>query len=402
MKLINRETVKGAKLSAKTVSLASVLLTGTIALTATGCDAQIKADGITIDSLTISGSAAEDFLDNADIKINGQDVDLTDIKLPDDKLDTSVPSSNANKEIELPADNFDTPVPSSNDKKDTELPEDNFDSEESAPVDAMALYDAFLNGKATAGYRSYGETYDCGSSLSDLVSHWADYELTTSIDIENCVKFIYMDCGMDGNKELMLQINFERLYEEGSNYYVIKEFDGKLYITYSIETWSRHFVEIAEDGEVDIYFSNGSHDHGFAKGVLDADGDYQQLYYCDKRDIEVGYGFDFYDENNNWQQIAFYTDGLDIPYKDWSIYEIFIGDDTKAYYTYSVWDADYKDTTTEENFYANDRIVGIMNYYGLPVFDHSQIEDMIFAKACDLGAQDIVSIDIDGLFSSKY
>ncbi len=402
MKLINRETVKGAKLSAKTVSLASALLTGTIALTATGCDAQIKADGITIDSLTISGSAAEDFLDNADIKINGQDVDLTDIKLPDDKLDTSVPSSNANKEIELPADNFDTPVPSSNDKKDTELPEDNFDSEESAPVDAMALYDAFLNGKATAGYRSFGETYDCGSSLSDLVSHWADYELTTSIDIENCVKFIYMDCGMDGNKELMLQINFERLYEEGSNYYVIKEFDGKLYITYSIETWSRHFVEIAEDGEVDIYFSNGSHDHGFAKGVLDADGDYQQLYYCDKRDIEVGYGFDFYDENNNWQQIAFYTDGLDIPYKDWSIYEIFIGDDTKAYYTYSVWDVDYKDTTTEENFYANDRIVGIMNYYGLPVFDHYQIEDTILAKACDLGAQDIVSIDIDGLFSSKY
>ena len=81
MKLINRETIKET-VSAKSMTLASVVLTGVIALTATGCDAQIKADGITIDSLTITGSDADGILEGADITINGKNVDLTDIAIP--------------------------------------------------------------------------------------------------------------------------------------------------------------------------------------------------------------------------------------------------------------------------------------------------------------------------------
>ena len=60
MKLINKPIQKGAVTefisSHKAVSLASALLTGALALTASGCTTEVKADGITVENLYISGT----------------------------------------------------------------------------------------------------------------------------------------------------------------------------------------------------------------------------------------------------------------------------------------------------------------------------------------------------------
>ena len=121
MKLINRETIKG-KASAKSMTLASVVLTGAIALTATGCDAQIKADGITIDSLTITGSDADGILEGADITINGKNVDLTDIAIPTQAVKQADPSDNGNP-VAAPSDN----KASENNEAGTKTPADTSD-----------------------------------------------------------------------------------------------------------------------------------------------------------------------------------------------------------------------------------------------------------------------------------
>ena len=101
-------------------------------------------------------------------------------------------------------------------------------------------------------------------------------------------------------------------------------------------------------------------------------------------------------------QIEFYTDGLEVPYKDWAIIQIDFGVGTSPVYTYSIWDENGNDITTEANFEDTDRIVKIMNYYGLEVFPHCEIEEMVFAAEEQLGVLNVVSFDIDSILYKKY
>ena len=386
MKLINRETIKGTSVSAKGLTLASVLLTGAIALTATGCDAQIKADGITIDSLTITGSDADGILEGADIKINGQNVDLRDIAVPSQAVNQADTSNNGN------------PVAVLSDNRTSE----NSEADSKTPSDSMSLYEAFLNGNAVTGRYWFGEFCDYGYKLSDLIDTAEEYEYTTEIDRANCVSYRYVDCGADGIPELLVTVDYVCGWYNAQTYFLIKDFNGKLYITYSEESWYRHFIEIEDDGEVTTSFSNGAFDHEYIKGFLNANGVYTNLYRCNIQDLRPDIGnYEYYDENNKYHVIEFYTDGLDVPYKDFSIMEIYIGDSASPVYTYSVWNENGTDTTTEANFEDTDRIVRIMNYYGLKVFAHSEIEEMVFGTAEQMGVLNYVSLDIDSILYNR-
>ena len=55
MKFIKKGTIKEIG-SVKLATLGTVLLTGTIAFAATGCTTEVKADGITIESVIVSGN----------------------------------------------------------------------------------------------------------------------------------------------------------------------------------------------------------------------------------------------------------------------------------------------------------------------------------------------------------
>ena len=63
MKFIKKGTIKEFKCSSKVTALGSILLTGAIALSASGCTTEVKAEGITIDKLEISGSDVDGILD---------------------------------------------------------------------------------------------------------------------------------------------------------------------------------------------------------------------------------------------------------------------------------------------------------------------------------------------------
>jgi len=385
MKLINRETIKGT-VSAKSMSLASVLLTGAIALTATGCDAQIKADGITIDSLTITGSDAEGILEGADITINGQNVDLKDIVVP----------TQAVKQVD-PADNGNTVTPSNDKAADTQA-----DNKASAPADSISLYDAFLKGNAVTGRYWFGEFNDYSYTIEDLID-MAEHENTAEVDRDNCVSYRLIDCGADGNQELLVSIEYNIGYD-ATEYFLIKDFNGKLYITSSIDSWYRHWVEIEDNGMVTISYSNGAYDHVYTEGFYDVEGKYTQIYSCNTVDIAPSHNnFYFLDANNELHWIGFYTDGLDVPYKEFSIKALYIGENSTPVYTYCIWDEDGKDITTDADFESTARIVNIMNIYGLKVYDHSTMEKLVFEQADEYGlmGESNVSLDISKVLNRK-
>ncbi len=72
VKPIKRGTVAELTKSTKLPVLASVMLTGAIAIAATGCSTEVKADGITIESLVVSGSAGESIESAVNASLDGK------------------------------------------------------------------------------------------------------------------------------------------------------------------------------------------------------------------------------------------------------------------------------------------------------------------------------------------
>ena len=400
MKLINRETIKGT-VSAKSMSLASVILTGAIALTATGCDAQIKADGITIDRLTITGSDAEGILEGADITINGQKVDLTDIAVPSQAVKQADSSDNADP-VADPSYNKDLENNEAGTKTPVNTADAQADDTAAAHADCISLYDAFMKGNAVTGRYWFGEFEDYGYTITDLIDTVEESENTTDVDRDNCVSYRLIDCGADGDQELLVSVDHYCGWYDATTYFLIKDFGGKLYITSSVDSWYRHFVEIEDDGEVTISYNNGAYDHEYFKGFYNADGKYNQIYRCNTIDIAPSHN-NFYIEDaiNSVHWIEFYTDGLDVPYKEFSIMAVYIGETSTPVYTYCIWDENGNDITTSADFESTARITNILNLFGLEVYEHSEIEEMVFAMTENYGTLNIVSQDIDTILSRR-
>ena len=84
MKPIKKETITALTSGSRISALGAILLSGAIVVTASGCTAEVKADGITIESLLVSGSG-ENF--NADINVDAPkgtvEAKATETALPD-------------------------------------------------------------------------------------------------------------------------------------------------------------------------------------------------------------------------------------------------------------------------------------------------------------------------------
>ena len=108
MKPIKKETVTAFNSNSRISALGAVLLTGAVALAATGCAAEVKADGITIESLFVSGTA-DDFTSDIDLNaLKGSDeVNSTESTLPDGigaRLSDQGEANATEPSISLPAD----------------------------------------------------------------------------------------------------------------------------------------------------------------------------------------------------------------------------------------------------------------------------------------------------------
>ena len=109
MKLVTKPIRKATVTESKTITgaacIASVLLTGAVALTATGCTTEVKADGITVENLIVSGSEyTGEIIDGLN---NGSNMSA-DTKVPDGviKADpTGIPGATATPSAVNPGNN---------------------------------------------------------------------------------------------------------------------------------------------------------------------------------------------------------------------------------------------------------------------------------------------------------
>ena len=65
MKLITKPIRKTSVIDPKAACIASVLLAGTVAITASGCTTEVKADGVTVENLIVNGSEYEGVISDA-------------------------------------------------------------------------------------------------------------------------------------------------------------------------------------------------------------------------------------------------------------------------------------------------------------------------------------------------
>lgn len=167
-----------------------------------------------------------------------------------------------------------------------------------APVEARAALEEFVAGKGllyfdkanvSVGYdaasgshiNAYeeGKGYNIYEVISTLGDNWQ--EENGGNTYLNSAKYAYIDCGQDGVQELVLVADFIENGMDKSEYFIIKEIDGKLQLCKSETYGYREVTDISTTGWIN---SSGSYSAagGLSEdGFIDADGNYVFLYQMD-------------------------------------------------------------------------------------------------------------------------
>lgn len=153
---------------------------------------------------------------------------------------------------------------------------------------AMIKYEAFIAGDE----KVYVDKYDFIKRSEDGdYTYFGDYNCMTIeeffkqvVEIEKLgsasfpfekAEYAYIDCGMDGIPELALKATFADEWDQLERYYVIKEVDNKLELTYMDESYYRSYVNIKNlAGVVESTASYGAASSGYQIGFLDENARY--------------------------------------------------------------------------------------------------------------------------------
>ncbi|GMQ57191.1 hypothetical protein AN1V17_15860 [Vallitalea sediminicola] len=133
---------------------------------------------------------------------------------------------------------------------------------------SLQAYEKFMKNETKVSFDRFmpkdyfkGTLYKEGSeyTLSEVLDIVTAYyfENSTNKKIES-IDYSYIDCGMDGVKELVLRFNGVDIYDEDDNsalVYIVKYIEEKLSLCYYYETWARSDSTLNEYG---YYKSGGS------------------------------------------------------------------------------------------------------------------------------------------------
>jgi len=178
-------------------------------------------------------------------------------------------------------------------------------SEENKESDTK-LYEDFLNRNVAVNTEMYpftGQEHGCevlgfGGNNELNIEHFfkcivenreTDYDRAEMTKLD----YAYLDCGADGIPELALRATFDYGGDEMVRHFVIKEKEGKLYLTYQNSGFYRSFTDISNKyGLINECISYGAATNYIRVGVLNSEGRYE-LYY----DLNTSYDANLtYDE----------------------------------------------------------------------------------------------------------
>lgn len=165
---------------------------------------------------------------------------------------------------------------------------------------AMEAYEKFLNNEASLSFDRYmqkgyfinpdnteeplfqkGTEYTLSEILKKLTAYYLEHSDNKKI---NYIDYAFIDCGKDGEGELLLRFNgmdIDGADDNSTLVYVIKYIDGKLYLCYYYETWARSETSINEYGFITSSGSGGASLHITDYSFIDKNGNWRPIVYVE-------------------------------------------------------------------------------------------------------------------------
>ena len=253
------------------------------------------------------------------------------------------------------------------------------------------VYEEFLEGNNTISLDYYKDNVlvegeyqtPIDDEISNLASDNQKYTISELKDafkgiFENDIelmKYAYIDCGSDGAKEMVLQIQNPK--DEYNNYYfVIKEIGSELQVTYIYEEEIRIFKRINKCGYIATEDSDGCFSHGTGGEYINAEGKYEYGYHLEKMTRFGGFA----------GEIERQYDLTDIK---GDLYTYFLHieptntDDFNTIYSYEVYDEETEEKKDIPNLYTDSPYKKVMDFFHDKYGNEFVTMDEIYKKIDD-------------------
>ena len=279
------------------------------------------------------------------------------------------------------------------------LPSDNTsDVANETPASTGDLYEDFKTGTAKAKFTKSG---DRGAYLvlSDILEDGQSYsileisdKLTSSGDysfkVNGDATYRTIDCGNDGEKELLYQQEFTAEDMGGeifTLFMILKDMGGELKICYDQDMWSRSDITINDDGTIYGSGSGGAALHVYDFAFVDAKGDYH-FYYGSEENI-TPFGDFYYNVNGESKSIS--LEGLDTDHLIINTY-YFEPDYEKRndYISYNMIDDNYNLVTKDEDYTDANEVYKRLTENGIKVYKNLELANLLHDRAVEIGYPD--------------
>lgn len=274
----------------------------------------------------------------------------------------------------------------------------NEESAKEAPAATGDLYEDFKTGAAKAKFTKAGDraSYLC---LSDVLNDGESYSLSEiteklegydvySFKVNGDATYKTIDCGNDGNKELLFQQEFsadEMGGEIFTLFMILKDMGGELKICYDQDMWSRSDVTINDDGTIFGSGSGGAALHVYDFAFVDAKGDYRFYYGSEENITPFG---DFY-YNVNGESKSLSLEGLDTDHLIINTY-YFEPEYEKRndYVSFNMIDDNYNLVTKDEDYTDSNEVYKRLTENGIKVYNSLELANLLHDRMAQIGYPD--------------
>ena len=256
------------------------------------------------------------------------------------------------------------------------------------------LYEEFKDGTSKATFTKDG---DRGSylTLSTILEDGKEYSLSEiteniennaeySLKVSGDASYRLIDCGNDGNKELLVQqeyVSEEMGSEIFTLFMIIKDTGEELKICYDQDMWSRSEVTINDDGTILGSGSGGAALHVYDYAYVDANGDYHFCYGQEENYTPTDI---YYMQGGDYIEVS--LEGLDQEHLVVNSYYFEADADKRSdYISFDIIDDQYNIVTTDEDYAESNDIVKRFAESGIKVYTSKEIEDLLSQRAGEIG-----------------
>ena len=250
------------------------------------------------------------------------------------------------------------------------------------------LYEDFLSGNAKAkftgeadlaSYINLGNVLTKGESytLEEIIKNCENGDETGTYPYTGNQSHRYIDCGKDGNQELLVELGFD---SEFTLEMIVKDMGGELNIIYSRDQWSRSGLEIADDGTIESYGSGGATIHVYDKAYIDAAGKYHFFYGSE----EYGCPYSYYAVKDG-DYVVLDFEGMNAEQFMVISYWTSEEENHDCYYTLCELDPDYNICYNDELYLDSNPFKQKFDEAGVPVCTVDEVTQILKEKAAETG-----------------